>query len=157
MELCTCTHVSYESRSPLTRTILLAFVMPFCCSNTTPNCNLPTKEVSQCNYSWELCLLFSDYSPILEDTYCSPIIPRLINLPKPRPRAACQSESYWSLSGLLQYDVVQPSKKQFDKADVCQRVARMMLKHRSSGKNDVLATIKLTQLLNKKKGPAAKK
>ena len=42
---------------------------------TTPDCNLPTKEVSQCNYSWELCLLFSDYSPKLEDTYYSQIIP----------------------------------------------------------------------------------
>ena len=43
-------------------------------------------------FSWELRLLFSDYSPMLENTYCSLIIPRLINLPKPRPRAACQSE-----------------------------------------------------------------
>ena len=126
---CVLVHVSYELRSPLTRTILLAFVMPLCWRDTTPNCNLPTKEVSQCNYSWELCLLFSDYSPKLEDIYCSLIIPRLINLPKPRPRAACQSESDWSLSGLLQCHIAQPSKKQFDNADVRQRVARMMLKH----------------------------
>ena len=65
-------------RSPLTRTALLAFVLPFCCNDTTPDCNLPTKEVSQYNYSWELCLLFSDYSPKLEDTYYSQIIPRII-------------------------------------------------------------------------------
>ena len=34
--------------------------------------------MSQCNYSWELCLLFSDYSPKLEDTYYSQIIPGII-------------------------------------------------------------------------------
>ena len=64
-------------RSPLTRTVLI-FVFPFCCNDTMPDCNLPTKEVSQCNYSWELCLLFSDYSPKLEDTYFSQIIPGII-------------------------------------------------------------------------------
>ena len=46
--------------------------------DTTPDCNLPIKEVSQCNYSWELCLLFSDYSPKLEDTYYSQIISGII-------------------------------------------------------------------------------
>ena len=63
---------------PLTRTVLLAFVLPFCYNDTTPDCNLQTKEVSQCNYSWELCLLFSGYSPELEDTYYSQIIPGII-------------------------------------------------------------------------------
>ena len=51
-------------RSPLTRTALSVLVLPFCYNDTTPDCNLPTKEVSQCTYSWELCL-FSDYSPKL--------------------------------------------------------------------------------------------
>ena len=45
---------------------------------TAPSCSLPTKEVSQCNYSWKLCPLFSNYSPELEDTYYSQIIPGII-------------------------------------------------------------------------------
>ena len=62
-------------RSPLTRT---AFVLSFCCNDSAPDCNLPTEEVSQSNYSGDLCLLFSDYSPKLEDTYYSQIIPGII-------------------------------------------------------------------------------
>ena len=31
----------------ITRTVLLAFVFPFYCNDTTPDCNFPTKEVSQ--------------------------------------------------------------------------------------------------------------
>ena len=64
-------------RSSFTRTVLLAFVLPFCC-NTTPDCNLPAKEVSQRNYFCDLCLLFSDYSPKLEATYYSQITPGII-------------------------------------------------------------------------------
>ena len=59
----------------LKRDVLLAFVLPFCCNDTTPNCNWPTKEVSQyiliipgnCAYyspKLEGHLLFSNYSRI---------------------------------------------------------------------------------------------
>ena len=34
--------------------------------------------MSQCIYSWELSLLFSDYSPKLEDTHYSKIIPGIV-------------------------------------------------------------------------------
>ena len=97
VELCTCTRVGYLTdtvmRSLLTRTVLLAFVSPFCCNDTTPDCNLPTKEVLQCNYSWELCLFFSDYSWKLEDTYYSQIIPGKPILPATRWMGAGSNES----------------------------------------------------------------
>ena len=63
--------------SLLTRTVVLAFVFPFCCNDTTPDCNFPTKEVSQihnviisgsCAYYSQIFskarghLLFSNYS-----------------------------------------------------------------------------------------------
>ena len=56
-----------------TKTVLLARVLRSLLTIELSSwhlyCPLPTMEVSQCNYSWELCLLFSNYSPKLNDTY----------------------------------------------------------------------------------------
>ena len=64
-------------RSPLTRTACPLSIAS--CNDTTPDCNLPLKEVQK---SWELWLLhvivFSDYSPKPKGTYYSQIIPEII-------------------------------------------------------------------------------